>query len=236
MSQQPGILIPADWAEAFAEMPDRDVGIIIKAALAVSAGKEPKTVPRGSAAGFYTLFVAQMERQQKKYSDVVEKRRNAARARWEKANQSKPDSNEYKPMQVHTKCNTPESNDPTPSLQTPENRNRNRNRNRKISKDIIKKWLRRCIGRFYRRRASTRWSDAEERKLAAVADRPDALRECRDILRLYRSGYQYARRDIVTLLNNWTGELDRAAAAPAAAGIASSQRFSGFSPNQRGLR
>lgn len=224
MSQQPGILIPAEWADAFAEMPDRDVGIIIKAALAVSAGKEPRTVPRGSAAGFYTLFIAQMERQQKKYSDVVEKRRNAARARWEKANQSKPDSPECKPMQVHSKCDAP-------AMQTHENPNPNPNPNPKISKDIKKKWLRRCIGRFYRRRTSTRWSEAEERKLAAVAERPDALRECRDILRLYRSGYQYARRDIATLLNNWTGELDRAAA-----GIADDRRFNGFSPNQRGLR
>jgi len=74
----------------------------------------------------------------------------------------------------------------------------------------IKEVLMYYLGKHYHRRKSTRWSEAELRKLRDVSLRPEVLRELRTIGRAYRGGYEYARHDIVTLLNNWTVELDRA--------------------------
>lgn len=73
------------------------------------------------------------------------------------------------------------------------------------------RWLKRSISRHYNRRKTTAWSEKENAALRQVASRPDALKELKQILKLYNSSYEYARRDIQTLLNNWTVELDRAA-------------------------
>lgn len=66
------------------------------------------------------------------------------------------------------------------------------------------------IGSWFSRRASTIWSDKETKALKAVI----ALRtppEDIDALEIrYKSGNQYLRRDIITLLNNWNTEIDRA--------------------------
>ena len=74
----------------------------------------------------------------------------------------------------------------------------------------IKAVLMYYLRKHYHRRKSTRWSEAELRKLRDVSLRPEVLRELRTIGLAYRGGYEYARHDIVTLLNNWTVELDRA--------------------------
>ena len=66
------------------------------------------------------------------------------------------------------------------------------------------------IRRHYHRRKSTVWSAKEMSQVRAIAMRPDVIHELRVIGRAYRGGYQYSRHDIITLLNNWTVELDRA--------------------------
>lgn len=70
--------------------------------------------------------------------------------------------------------------------------------------------LRDRLGMLFRRRPTTRWNDAEKRVLRSIAKRPGVEDELAEIERLYRSGYKFKRKDIKTLLNNWTGELDRA--------------------------
>lgn len=72
-------------------------------------------------------------------------------------------------------------------------------------------FLKKTISKMYNRRESTPWNEKESKKLKEIAKRPEARAECMEIHALYESGtYQYFRRDIYTLLNNWTGELDRA--------------------------
>ncbi len=71
--------------------------------------------------------------------------------------------------------------------------------------------LKKGISKIYNRKESTVWSDKENKKLKEVARRPDAETEFLTIEELYESGnYEYFRRDIITLLNNWPGEVDRA--------------------------
>ena len=66
------------------------------------------------------------------------------------------------------------------------------------------------IRRYYHRRKTTAWSSKEMAQVRKIAVREDVIREMIIIGRAYRGGYQYARHDIITLLNNWTVELDRA--------------------------
>ena len=70
--------------------------------------------------------------------------------------------------------------------------------------------LKNNINNLYNRKESTKWSDKEIKKLKEISKRQDAMQEFNQIKELYESGYKYRRKDIITLLNNWTGELDRA--------------------------
>ena len=70
--------------------------------------------------------------------------------------------------------------------------------------------LKNNINNLYNRKESTKWSDKEIKKLKEISKRQDAMQEFNQIKELYESGYRYRRKDIITLLNNWTGELDRA--------------------------
>ena len=72
--------------------------------------------------------------------------------------------------------------------------------------------LKTSINSMYRRRETTTWDDKEIQKLKKISKRPEVLTEMAEIKELYDSGYEYRRRDIITFLNNWTGELDRARA------------------------
>lgn len=70
--------------------------------------------------------------------------------------------------------------------------------------------LKRRVNALFHRRDTTTWTDKETAKLRQIAKRNGVLKECAEIERLYNSGYEYRRRDIITFLNNWTTELDRA--------------------------
>lgn len=68
----------------------------------------------------------------------------------------------------------------------------------------------RRINRLFNRRETTAWTEKETRQLKAIAKRAGVLDEIAEIEALYNSGYKYRRRDIITFLNNFSGELDRA--------------------------
>jgi hypothetical protein len=67
------------------------------------------------------------------------------------------------------------------------------------------------VGGFFNRRSSTPWSEKEIKAWRKVGKAPDDL----DLLRRYYTaeipeGNDYRRKDLSTLLNNWSGEIDRA--------------------------
>jgi hypothetical protein len=66
------------------------------------------------------------------------------------------------------------------------------------------------IGSWFNRRPTTPWSEKELKAWAKISKPIDS--EDWQALRWFytQSGCQYLRRDILTLLNNWTGEIDRA--------------------------
>jgi len=71
-----------------------------------------------------------------------------------------------------------------------------------------------AINRWYKRRASTKWTPKETRSLKAVLDLHTTDDEFKVLDRYYSANIpissDYRRRDVVTLLNNWSGEIDRA--------------------------
>lgn len=70
--------------------------------------------------------------------------------------------------------------------------------------------LKERVNKLFNRRESTAWSDKETKQLKAVAKREGVLDELAEIEALYNSGYEYRRKDVITFLNNFSTELDRA--------------------------
>ena len=70
--------------------------------------------------------------------------------------------------------------------------------------------LKERVNKLFNRRESTAWSDKETKQLKAVAKREGVLDELAEIEALYNSGYEYRRKDVITFLNNFATELDRA--------------------------
>ena len=66
------------------------------------------------------------------------------------------------------------------------------------------------VNRLFNRRSTTAWSEKEIKQLKAVAKREGVLDELAEIEALYNSGYEYRRKDVITFLNNFATELDRA--------------------------
>lgn len=63
------------------------------------------------------------------------------------------------------------------------------------------------INSWYNRRDTTPWSQKELKALKAI---PEPEEDDLTLLESYTTNSPYRRRDILTLLNNWQGELDRA--------------------------
>lgn len=70
--------------------------------------------------------------------------------------------------------------------------------------------LKERVNKLFNRRSSTAWSEKEIKQLKAVAKREGVLEELAEIETLYNSGYEYRRKDVITFLNNFSTELDRA--------------------------
>jgi len=71
------------------------------------------------------------------------------------------------------------------------------------------------LNALFRRKPSTKWSDKERRAMQKIwpIDPEDfALIERYYTTAEFRQGEDYRRRDLLTLLNNWPGEVDRARA------------------------
>jgi hypothetical protein len=66
------------------------------------------------------------------------------------------------------------------------------------------------IGAWFKRRPSTVWSERESKALKAVWALKTPPDEINALEAHYNSGNPYLRRDILTLLNNWNTEIDRA--------------------------
>lgn len=66
------------------------------------------------------------------------------------------------------------------------------------------------IGSWFSRRTSTIWSDKETKALKAVMALQTSPEDIDALEARYKSGNPYLRRDIITLLNNWNTEIDRA--------------------------
>lgn len=66
------------------------------------------------------------------------------------------------------------------------------------------------VASWFGRRSTTAWSDKERKAWAKIAKpiEPDDWKAVRWFYT--QSGCQYLRRDLLTLLNNWSGEIDRA--------------------------
>lgn len=215
--KKPGLLLPLCWRGMFDRLSDREAAEMIRAAFRIASGEEvePKGLPRAVFA-----YLPQLETfiraDRDNYEKVCENRAKAAKKRW---NMQK--------VQLHTPAlQNDASGMQEECKQVQPNANSNSNSNSYIkpptplrgidSMEIKKRWIMRGVGRFYRRRKATAWSAKERAALAEVVKRPDVLAECREIIRFYQGGYEYYRRDVATLLNNWAGELDKARAEPRA--------------------
>jgi hypothetical protein len=66
------------------------------------------------------------------------------------------------------------------------------------------------IGSWFGRRPTTNWSEKETKALKAVIALRTPPEDIDTLEARYRSGNPYLRRDILTLLNNWNTEIDRA--------------------------
>ena len=84
-----------------------------------------------------------------------------------------------------------------------------KNGTRQLAKD--KTPVQKCIDVWFSRRETTQWSRTEVDKLSEIAPAIDELKLMEHYyIAPIKPHEDYRRRDILTLLNNWTGELDRA--------------------------
>ncbi len=70
--------------------------------------------------------------------------------------------------------------------------------------------LKERISVWFKRRPTTPWSSKEIKALKDVIKLGTPPEDIDLLERRYMSGDQYLRREIITLLNNWNGEIDRA--------------------------
>ena len=227
--------LPGDWQQSFQNMPDADAAALIRAAYAHQAG-EPVDIPESAAMAkvFWPLMAAALERISAARREKSERQKAAANARWGKRSGSMPDDAGSMPddaggmpndaggmpddAYTNTNTNTNKENI-YPPITPPEGEGAGKDSKKKrelARKKVLGQYF---LGKIFHRRKSTAWSDKELRELRKVCDRPGFVRELWEIRRYYSSGSDYLRRDIITLLRNWTGELDRAADAATRPGV-----------------
>lgn len=66
------------------------------------------------------------------------------------------------------------------------------------------------IGSWFNRRPTTKWSDEENRALRKVLKLNTPSEDIDILEERYLSKAPFIRREIITLLNNWNGEIDKA--------------------------
>jgi hypothetical protein len=76
-------------------------------------------------------------------------------------------------------------------------------------KDNANPWKSRLNALFHRRE-NTAWSEREKKAIRTISQHPSFESELAEIEAYYATGHKYLRKDLLTLINNWAGELDRA--------------------------
>lgn len=66
------------------------------------------------------------------------------------------------------------------------------------------------VGSMFRRRPNTAWSPKEMKALAAVLKFETPEEDILALEKRYATNDKYLRKDVITLLNNWNGEIDKA--------------------------
>ena len=142
--------------------------------------------------------------------------RNGAQKRWQKCPGDGDPNGDPNGVAIATPMATPmatawpEDSSPSPSP-TPSN-----TLNLRDNPLTPLKWARELeelkarIGGWFKRRESTVWSPKEIKALKAVLALKTPPDDIDALENRYLSGHPYLRRDILTLLNNWNTEIDRA--------------------------
>jgi uncharacterized protein YdaU (DUF1376 family) len=97
----------------------------------------------------------------------------------------------------------PESNSPSPSPSPKEDTKKEK----ALSPDLEAFRLR--VGAMIRRRPTTQWSTKEMKALKEVFDFKTPEEDLFALEVRYQSDNKYLRRELMTLLNNWNGEIDK---------------------------
>lgn len=255
MKKPTSILIPTDWEETFQDLPDGDAALLIRAAFAWNRGEEPELPAH--IAPFAKLLKTTICRAAKKYSSTCYNHSEAARKREAEKREEQSSTvvqnceNSAEKAQASTTVqNCDDFSQKAQPSTVVNNKNKNKNKNintpprgsaeggsaRKI--EILKNRL----NLRFKRSMVTAWSPAEISAMAAIMPRPNLIAEYWEISRYYRSGFcKYPRRTVLSLLQNWTGELDKARSPQVNSEgvvrlpVASEQQQKQFTPTQRGL-
>lgn len=254
MKNPTSILIPTDWEETFQDLPDGDAALLIRAAFVWNRGGDVELPPH--IAPFAKLLKATICRAAKKYSSTCFNRSAAAREREAEKrvaeeSTTEEDCEEIPQQNTKSTINHNCDNETQKAQLTTivDNKNKKKNKNKNINtpprgsaeggKQRIIEILKNRLNRRYHRSAVTVWSPAEISALVDILSRPAVIREYWEISRYHRSaGCKYPRRTILSLLSNWTGELDKARSPQDGVirlPVASSQTAKSFTKTQRGL-
>jgi hypothetical protein len=132
------------------------------------------------------------------------------------------------------------------------NKNKNKNKNKNINTPLRGsaeggnsrkiEILKNRLDLRYKRPKAASWSPAEISAMVSILPRPNLIAEYWEISKFYRSSFcKYPRRTVLSLLQNWTGELDKARSPQVNSEevvrlpVASEQQQKQFTPTQRGL-
>lgn len=142
-----------------------------------------------------SLFIRKWMERQSEYCQKRTKLQNqTGENHWTKQNRTKNNGKELDSV-------------PTVSRQYPDSVGQEERRG---DKNIYMEALVNRLCSLYKRRLTTPWDAKELSKASDILKREEWQTELADIEKLYSNGYKYRRQNIITLLNNWSGELDRA--------------------------
>jgi len=163
-----------------------------------------------------------LEKERTKQKERSEKQRDIANLRWNKHANALPedmpdDAKEYAESVPETCFPSPS---PTPKEDT--------KKEKALSPELEAFRLR--VGAMVRRRPTTQWSTKEIKALKEIFDFNTPEEDLVALEARYQSNDPYLRRELMTLLNNWNGEVDkvRSGLLP---GIGESRAAGTFSPN-----
>ena len=142
-----------------------------------------------------------LEKERTKQKERSEKQRDIANLRWNKDANALP---EHMPDDAKAYAESvPESCFPSPSPSPKEDTKKEK----PLNQDLEAFRLR--VGALIKRRPSTQWSTKEIKALKEIFDFNTPEEDLVALEARYRSNDPYLRRELMTLLNNWNGEIDK---------------------------